>query len=295
MKKRWLAPLAAALITATCRPVPRALMGAPAVAPRPSAVERGAVTYAGYCAGCHGMNGNGRGSFARFLGMEAAELYGRALRAASDRELVDRIMDGAPLTVRAGASTLPEGLDVEALAAYLPLLGASDRELLRAGRLVFEDACAPCHGAYGRSEGAVAHWLGVTDLLATRDRHSDAGLARISRAGIGTMPALVPDAFDSGEARALIAYVRHLSDGFRLYDTYCAACHGDDGLGIYSQDSVPPATVAPPLRAPFTRQRILHMLRREHGMMPHFRDVVGSGQIRDVVAYLRSGHLGGAR
>lgn len=288
---RSLALLLGALIAAACRPVPRAHPVGAAVVLPPSAVERGAVTYAAYCAGCHGAKGNGRGDFARFLGFEAADLRAPALRTLSDEALVDRIMQGAPLTLRPGASTLPNELDVDALAAYLPLLGATDRELLRVGRLVFEDACAPCHGAYGRSEGAIAHWLGITDLLTTRERHSDAGLARISRAGIGNMPALVPDAFDPGEVRALIAYVRHLSDGFRLYDTYCAACHGDDGQGIYSQDLPPPAGRAPPLRAPFPPQQILHMLQRERGLMPHFRDLVGAARIRDVIAYLRSGRF----
>jgi mono/diheme cytochrome c family protein len=36
------------------------------------------------------------------------------------------------------------------------------------------------------------------------------------------------------------------------------------------------------------RWQILHMLRRERGVMPHFRDTVGDAQVREIVAYLRT-------
>jgi mono/diheme cytochrome c family protein len=189
--------------------------------------------------------------------------------------------------VTPGRSTPPEELSVEAIAGYLPTLAISDCEFLGAGRLVFEGACAACHGAYGHREGVIPLWLGVPDLMVARERYTDAALAGISHAGIGTMSEL-SGSFDPGEVRALIAYIRHLSEGFRLYDTYCAACHGDDGQGLYSEDLLPPATAAPPLRAPFSRPQILHMFRREQGVMPHFRDTVGEAQVRDIVAYLRS-------
>ncbi len=93
--------------------------------------------------------------------------------------------------------------------------------------------------------------------------------------------------FDPTELRALVAYIRNLSDGFAIYDTRCAACHGDDGQGIYSRDVVPPAIAAPPLRAPYPRDRLLAMLRRERGVMPHFADL-DEPRLRDVIAYLRA-------
>jgi mono/diheme cytochrome c family protein len=93
-----------------------------------------------------------------------------------------------------------------------------------------------------------------------------------------------------------VAYVRHLSKGYRLYDTYCAACHGDDGQGVHPEDLLPPATAAPHLGADTvarlgpqaTRAKILHMLQRESGRMPHFRDSLTEAQLHDVVAYLRT-------
>ena len=64
-----------------------------------------------------------------------------------------------------------------------------------------------------------------------------------------------------------------LSKGYRLYDTYCASCHGDDGNGVHPEDLLEPAMVAPPIGAETvarlgsqaTRAKALHMLRRESG------------------------------
>src|SRR5204863_5660772 len=113
------------------------------------------------------------------------------VRAASDRALAARLTDGAMLVVPAGRAGADETCDVAALAAYLPTLGTTDAALLRAGRLVYEGACAACHGAYGHAEGAIGSWLGVPDLLEARTRYSDASLARISKAGVGRMPPLL--------------------------------------------------------------------------------------------------------
>ena len=280
--------LAALLLAAsTCRPAANGHVRFAADAQRaPAAVERGAVTYATYCAGCHGAAADGQGPVAAVLGLRPADLRAPALRSASDAALVDRITRGTPLRASDGRVDPAEDADVDAVAAYLPRLGAVDWNLLRVGRLVYEDACAPCHGAYGRSEGALTFWLGVPDLVEARERLSDAALARISENGSGLMTPLY-GGFDRGDLRALVAYVRHLSDGFRVYDTYCAACHGDDGQGLYSEDVPAPATAAPPLRGPYARSAIVHMLRRERGFMPHFREL-DAARIRDVVAYLRT-------
>jgi mono/diheme cytochrome c family protein len=280
----WIAG-AVVLLAAACRPpsVP-SVTAAPVLVPGP--IERGAVTYAAYCAGCHGPRGTGDGSFARTLGLPAANLRAAKVRSASDAALIARLMRGTPIVVPSERAELAETRDVDALVEYLPRLAATDWDVLRAGRLVYEGACAPCHGAYGRAEDAVAYWLGVPDLVTVRDRLSDAALARISESGTGLMPPLY-NAFDRGELRALIAYIRHLSDGFQVYDTHCAACHGDDGQGQYSEDAIPPATAAPPLRGPYPRAALVHMLRRERGVMPHFREL-DERRIRDVVAYLRA-------
>jgi mono/diheme cytochrome c family protein len=93
----------------------------------------------------------------------------------------------------------------------------------------------------------------------------------------------------------LVAYVRLLSKGYRLYDTYCAGCHGDDGHGVHPEDRLPPATVAPELGAEQIARlgsrerqgRVLHMVRRERGMMPHFRDSLTESQLQEIIEFLR--------
>jgi mono/diheme cytochrome c family protein len=176
-------------------------------------------------------------------------------------------------------------------------LPGSDWELLRVGRFVFEGACAACHGAYGQGEGV----LGATNdppppnLMQARERYTDPALAAIAVDGHGTMPPLA-DMFDPGELRAVVAYVRHLSKGYRLYDTYCASCHGDDGRGVHPEDQLAPSVPAPHLDGAVlarlgpkaARAKILHMLRRESGRMPHFRETLTEAQLLDVVAYLRA-------
>jgi mono/diheme cytochrome c family protein len=284
------------LALTTCRPAARSARPAAAAATTDPAA-RGAVLYAAYCAGCHGARGHGDGPVVGILDLTPADLRAPGvLGRASDDEIVDRLLQGTPLRSSPRRNAVAEELETEAIAAYLATLSTSNWDLLRAGRFVFEGACAPCHGAYGYGEGVI----GATndpppaDLHTARERYTDSALESIAVNGVGAMPAMA-DTFDPGELRAVIAYVRHLSKGYRLYDTYCAACHGDDGRGVHPEDLLPPAMPAPRLDADTvarlgpkaTRSKILHMLRRESGRMPHFRDTLSEGQLRDVVAYLR--------
>ncbi len=258
---------------------------------------RGAVLYAAYCGGCHGPRGRGDGPVAETLDLEPTDLRAPgALNGATDQELVDRLLQGDPLRISPRRNAVAEDLQADAIAAYLPTLSHSDWQLLRVGRFVFEGACAPCHGAYGEGEGV----LGATNdppppnLMTAREHYTDTALETLSIDGVGTMPPLA-DVFAPGELRAVIAYVRHLSKGYRLYDTYCASCHGDDGRGVHPEDLLPPAMPAPHigdetvarLGQGAIRSQVLHMLRRESGRMPHLRDSLSEAQLRDVVAYLR--------
>lgn len=274
----------AVLAGAACR----APLGGPR-APLPlsvAAIERGALTYEIYCGGCHGADGRGYGPFALAFGLTPADLRAPALAAASDAALLDRLLDGTPIVVPPRATRAAETRDLDALVAYLPRVAHADWNVLRAGRVVYDDACAACHGVYGRGDTAIASWFGVPGMIDARERQSDAALARISEHGIGVMPPL-SGAFDRTEVRALVAYVRHLSDGFAVYDARCASCHGDDGRGLDADDLVPPAVAAPALRGPYDRARLRAMLAREHGLMPHFA-ALDCRRLADVVAYLRA-------
>jgi mono/diheme cytochrome c family protein len=282
MRRSFVAILTvAAVACAAGRRAPYSAHGAP-----PGAVARGAATYAAYCADCHGTDGAGDGPLARTLKLTPADLRTSALVVVPDAALVDRLAHGTPLDVPPLASPR-ESEAVDALAAYLTRLGGLDADVLRAGKVVYDEGCAACHGAYGRADTAVAYWVGAPDLIVARERQSDAALARISEHGTRTMPPLL-GAFDRAELHVLTAYIRNLSDGFALYDTRCAACHGDDGQGLYSRDLIGPATIAPPLDGgPYPRDRLLAMLRRERGVMPHFTEV-DPRRLHDVVAYLRA-------
>jgi mono/diheme cytochrome c family protein len=109
------------------------------------------------------------------------------------------------------------------------------------------------------------------------------------------MPPLI-GGFDPVEERALVAYVRHLSEGYAIYDFYCAMCHGDDGRGVHAEDLLAPTEAAPPLaRARLVRlgererrAKLAHMLRREEGSMPHFRGILDDDRLRDIIVYLRT-------
>ncbi len=285
----------ALLVAAACRP---AAQNPRLTTPLADPVARGATLYAAYCGGCHGPQGHGDGPVASVLDLQPADLRGAGVVArASDDALVRRLLEGEPLRFSTRRSAVGDDLATDAIAAYLPTLPRTDWALVRAGRFVFEGACAPCHGAYGEGEGI----FGATNdppppnLLTARARYTDDALRSLVIDGVGTMPPLA-DAFEPGEIRAVVAYVRHLSKGYRLYDTHCASCHGDDGRGVHPEDLLPPSVPAPVIGTPMltrlgpdgTRAKVRHMLQRESGRMPHFRDTLDEAELRDIVAWLRA-------
>ena len=301
MTKRIAAAFGVAALIAACSAARHGTVGTSAATTphgrQPTAAERGGPLYAAYCAGCHGSQGRGDGPVATVIKVKPADLRAPGLLdRASDDDLVARLLHGSPLPSTPRRNTVAEDLEVDALLAYVPTLSTSNWEVLRVGRLVFEGTCASCHGAYGEGEGA----LGATNdppppsLLRARETYSDAGLAQLVTYGHASMLPLGA-VFQPGEVPAVVAYVRHLSKGYRLYDTYCASCHGDDGHGVHPEDLLPPAMKAPVLGAvtfdrlspKAARAKVLHMVRRESGHMPHFRDTLTEAQLRDVIAYLR--------
>ncbi len=302
MKTRWMAltGLWLALATGACRPGVQALRNDQVTSRGDrAAVVRGSTLYTAYCGGCHGANGRGDGPVARVINVRPADLRtSRLFETAPDDELVDRLMHGTPVSSVPRPNAIAEDLQTDAIVAYLRSLSAGNWELLRVGRFVYEGTCASCHGAYGDGDGA----LGARNdppppnLMTARERYTDPALTALVERGHETMLPLA-DAFQPGDIRAVVAFVRHLSKGYRLYDTYCASCHGDDGNGVHPEDLLEPALVAPPIGAETvvrlgpqaTRTQALHMLRRESGKMPHFRETLTKSDLLDVIAYLRRG------
>ncbi len=277
--------IGALLLAAACRPAMHRPHPTTAVV---DPVARGAVLFAAYCGGCHGPQGHGNGPVAGVLDLKPTDLRAsRVIERASDEEIVHRLLQGEPLKFSPRRSNVAEDLESDAILAYLPTLSHADWPLVRVGRFVFEDSCAVCHGAYGQGEGV----LGATNdppppnLMIAREHYTDPALTSLIEDGFGTMPPLV-DAIDPGEIRAVVAYVRHLSKGYRLYDTYCASCHGDDGRGVHPEDLLPPSVPAPVigaetlarLGADGTRLKVRHMLQRESGRNAAFPRHVERGR-----------------
>ncbi|HEY2386533.1 MAG TPA: c-type cytochrome [Candidatus Binatia bacterium] len=285
-----------AVLALGCRPAPRAQQRAATRLGDPP-VARGAVLYATYCAGCHGRDGRGDGPVAGELGLHAANLREPALLARSDAEIVDRIISGEGLRTHPRRADVATGIQVGALEAYVLALDGHPWARIRAGRFFYESQCGPCHGAYGTGEGAIGMFLprGTANLPLASARYTDPALVGVIRRGVGAMPAM-DDVVTPEEVRQIVAYVRLLSPGHRLYDTYCASCHGDDGKGADVGEPAPQAASVPPLDiarlkampAPRRRTAVLHMFERAQGLMPHFRGTLDGAQLTDVVAYLRT-------
>ncbi len=285
--------LLATIVSVSCRIAVPGGAGRRRAAEDPRALVRGAVLYEGYCAGCHGADGRGDGPVAGVLNLRPTDLRApEVLGGASDEQVIERLLHGTPLRTSAAPEGIGEERQLAALERYVQGLSQRDASAIRAGRLVFERQCAACHGVYGEGMGVIMPDRPLPDLHKAQLRLTDRALASVIRKGIGEMPA---SELGSAELQAVIAYLRVLSPGYRLYGTYCAACHGDDGRGVHPEDLLPPAITAPSIDSAHLaalspaerRTRMLHMFRRERGLMPHFREILGPDELRDILAYLR--------
>jgi mono/diheme cytochrome c family protein len=80
------------------------------------AAARGSVLYAAYCGGCHGPYGHGDGPVAAVLGLQPADLRAPGLLdRASDREIVERALQGVPLKTSPRRNAVAEDLEVDAI------------------------------------------------------------------------------------------------------------------------------------------------------------------------------------
>lgn len=289
--------LAAGLVLASCRPTAPPPHPTGSAAAQDTGLARGSALYAGYCGGCHGPDGRGDGPVARALRLRPTDLRTPGLlTGVSDAEIAARVLHGDPLRTAPHGSAFATERQVTALVEFVRAIDAHPWERVRAGRVIYQNACAACHGVYGTGQGVIGTWFGraPADLPTATLRYTDPTLIGVIRDGMGGMPPM-GDLLDPGEMRALVAYVRVLSPGYRLYDTYCASCHGDDGRGVDAEDALAPAVAGPALdpanlarlQPAARREKVLHMFERERGLMPHFRDILDNAQLADIIAYLR--------
>ena len=125
------------------------------------------------------------------------------------------------------------------------------------GRRLFVSYCLLCHGAEGKGDGPLAKAMKISpaDLTTTVRTRSDTILTKIitgegkqtitGRDRHNLLSEAMPEwknLFSQSQVEALIAYLRFLGSkrhelmgdpevGMKLYQTYCQACHGEEGDG----------------------------------------------------------------
>ncbi len=212
--------------------------------PRVAAINKGRALYMSQCSRCHGANGIGDGPDAPLLRNPPADLRrSEVLDAFSDEKLAERIREGKVMRLEFRPESISrQAADTEALYRFLQKLPETRWKSVDAGAELYFERCTPCHGGYGHPESALPP--GVTrrpqDLSdeVFQASVSDRELRWLVRHGRRGMPVVLPRLTEA-EAADLVSFVRLLSPGFELYDSFCSTCHGFRGEGATERCSAP--------------------------------------------------------
>ena len=268
--------------------------------PRVAAIDKGRALYMAQCSRCHGPNGIGDGPDAPLLRNPPADLRrSEVLDSFSDEKLAERIRDGKVMRLEFRPESISrQAADTEALYRFLRKLPQIRWKSVEAGAVLYFERCTPCHGGYGHPESALPP--GVTrrpqDLSDERFQASvsDRELRWLVRHGRRGMPVVLPRLTEA-EAADLVSFVRVLSPGFDLYDSFCSTCHGFHGEGATGALSTKPAPQfafdAEYFRthtADEIRQAIWHMLEDKTPSMPHFAETLSTAEVKAILLYLHS-------
>ncbi|RMH93844.1 cytochrome-c oxidase, cbb3-type subunit III [Lysobacter pythonis] len=196
-------------------------------------------------------------------------------------------------------------------AAFAPFAGkpvdvlASDPAAVKIGRGIFNNTCAVCHGStaqgavgYPNLTDSIWHWGGTPqDVLTSIQQGRQGVMAPWGDVLKGT----------GGEqaVEQVIAYVRTLSQpnaslqndflasqGKKLYDGVCVACHGPDGKGN-AMLGAPDLTDNYWLYGSSTESLRETISNGRHGVMPAHLELLGDTRTRLVGAYVWSLSHGG--
>lgn len=268
--------------------------------PGVATADKGRALYMAQCARCHGANGIGDGPDAPLLRNPPADLRrSEVLDAFSDEKLAVLVRDGKVMRLEFRPESITrQAADTEALYRFLRKLPQTRWKSVDAGAELYFERCTPCHGGYGHPESVLPP--GVTrrpqDLSdeVFQASVSDRELRWLVRHGRRGMPVVLPRLTEA-EAADLVSFVRLLSPGFALYDSFCSTCHGFRGEG--ATDALL-STAAP--RFAFDanyfrthtsdeiRQAIWHMLEDKTPSMPHFAETLSTPEVKAILLYLHS-------
>ena len=186
------------------------------------------------------------------------------------------------------------------------------------GQRIFVSHCQLCHGPDGKGAGPLATNLGLapSDLTQTIRSRSDTILRKIiSGEGGQTITGrdrhnILTDAmpnwgevFTDHQIDALIAYLRYLSTskfellgdpelGARLYQKYCAVCHGEEGYGdgVMTQilEMEPLDHTNPVVMNRMTNDDMIAAILSGNGeYMPAWEGILNRDEVEALVSYIR--------
>ncbi len=152
--------------------------------------ERGEALYGQYCAGCHGISGQGDG-------LGAAGLHPRPANFAENRYTLDGV--GAALWNGVAGTAMPAWRDLSvddlsALAEVVRGFYASQpeptlpKDVLELGSQVYSAHCAQCHGGNGSGDGSAAGQFPIAPANFQAQRPSIAASLRAVRNGVDGTP-----------------------------------------------------------------------------------------------------------
>jgi ubiquinol-cytochrome c reductase cytochrome c subunit len=163
---------------------------------------------------------------------------------------------------------------------------------VQAGRTLFLEGCASCHGQNAEGTDRAPDLHGVGELSA--DFYLRTG--RMPLAVPGEQPFRNPPEYDEDEIQALVAYVGslggpaiptvdpaagNLSEGERLFTLFCAGCHNKLAKG-----GVVTGAIAPSLDAA-TPVQVAQAIRIGPFVMPWFDDkLIDQEEMNSIVAYV---------
>lgn len=176
-------------------------------------VTRGFVLYRRYCAGCHGVRGEGDGAGANGLLPRPANL---AEHEYSRDRLSFALWNGIAGTAMPAWRDLPVR-DLAFLADFVQRLYSERREpnlpaqVLELGALVYAEHCSQCHGVQGGGDGWAVRELPIIPASFAGARPSLAQSLRALRNGVaGTPMAPWTGKLSEAELSAVAYYVRTL-------------------------------------------------------------------------------------